>query len=109
MVPSKGILEGCFAGGDTWTEQACRVALLAGELDVALDEQVLILYDVRDLLALRRRLERALQAPSWRLWTGRGSRDAAIDRGAAPRAVRPPAAVSRLAGNLTRRFNRLKG
>jgi hypothetical protein len=109
MVPSKGMLEGCLACGGTWMEQARRVTLLAGELDVALDEQALILYDVRDLLALRRRLERALQAPPWRPWTRSGSRHAALARGAAPRAVRPPAVVSRLAATLTRRWSRLRG
>jgi hypothetical protein len=109
MVPSKGTLEGCFASGDTWTEQPCRVTLLAGELEVVLDEQALILYDVRDLLALRRRLERALQARSWWPWTGFARRGVATDRGTAAKAVRPSGAVSRLAGTLTRRFNRLKG
>ena len=44
----------------TWGREARRVLLLAGELGVALDEEDLILSDVRELMALRLRLQRAL-------------------------------------------------
>jgi hypothetical protein len=67
MVSVAGTLAGYAAGG-TWAEQARKVVLLAGELGIALDEQALVLCDVRDLLALRGRLEGLLHAPTRRRW-----------------------------------------
>lgn len=44
----------------TWGREARRVLLLAGELGVPLDQEQVILSDVRELMALRLRLQRAL-------------------------------------------------
>ena len=46
-----------FSGLGTWEREARRVALLAAEQCRPLDEETLLLYDVRELPALRRRLE----------------------------------------------------
>src|SRR5438105_1110048 len=75
MVSVEGMVGGCRTSGGTWTEQARIVSMLAGELDIVVDEQALMLYDVRDLLALRRRLAQELQAPRQRRRAG-GRRDA---------------------------------
>lgn len=50
----------CYSGAGTWSREARRVTLLAGELGVALDDETLIRYDVRELMAMRLRLQRAL-------------------------------------------------
>src|SRR5689334_17723117 len=75
MVGTDG-MQGHGVGGGTWMEQARRVRLLAAELDVVLDEQALIVCDVRDLLALGRRLQEDLRAAARRPWMGR--RDTAV-------------------------------
>ena len=49
-----------FSGEGTWNREARRVTLLAAELGVVLDKETLILCDVRDLMALRLGLQRAL-------------------------------------------------
>lgn len=48
-----------FTGMGTWEREARRIALLAAEQYLPLDEEALLLYDVRELSALRRRLESA--------------------------------------------------
>ena len=53
-------VDGRFGGGGTWNEEARRVRLLAAELGVALDDEALIFYDIRDLMSLHLRLRRAL-------------------------------------------------
>ena len=53
-------VDGRFGGGGTWSEEARRVRLLAAELGVALDDETLIFYDIRDLTSLHLRLRRAL-------------------------------------------------
>ena len=45
---------------DTWSREARRVTLLAAELDVALDDDALILCDVYDLRFLQTQLRQAL-------------------------------------------------
>ena len=57
-----------FSGEGTWNREARRVTLLAAELGVDLDEETLILCDVRDLMALRLWLRRALAGEARRSW-----------------------------------------
>ncbi|GAC1395343.1 MAG: hypothetical protein NVSMB65_14400 [Chloroflexota bacterium] len=54
-----------------WEEQAWVVRLLAAEAGVRLDQEDVLLYDVRDLLALRRNLDRRLSAASRPPWERR--------------------------------------
>lgn len=44
----------------TWMGEAQRVRLLAAELGVTLDEESLVYYDVREVMSLGLRLQRAL-------------------------------------------------
>jgi hypothetical protein len=53
-----------------WSEEARRVRLLAAELGVALDDETLIFYDIRDLMSLHLRLQRALQSRAGRSRAG---------------------------------------
>ena len=55
-----GITDERFGGEGTWNREARRVTLLAEELGVVLDKETLILCDVRDLMAVRLGLQRAL-------------------------------------------------
>jgi hypothetical protein len=57
-----------FSGAGTWNREARRVTLLAAELGAVLDEETLILCDVRDLMALRLCLQRALAGQARRPW-----------------------------------------
>src|SRR5436305_10688699 len=57
-----------FGGEGTWNREARRVTLLADELGVVLDREMLILCDVRDLMALRLALHRALAGAARRPW-----------------------------------------
>jgi hypothetical protein len=57
-----------FSGEGTWNREARRVTLLADELGVVLDKEMLILCDVRDLMALRLGLQRALAGEARRPW-----------------------------------------
>jgi hypothetical protein len=57
-----------FSGEGTWSREARRVSLLAAELGAVLDEETFILCDVRDLMALRLRLQRALAGEARRPW-----------------------------------------
>jgi hypothetical protein len=50
------------AVGGTWEREARRVRRLAAQRGVALDEERLLLYDIRELMALCHRLE---TAPRW--------------------------------------------
>ncbi|HKO25322.1 MAG TPA: hypothetical protein VJY65_11375 [Chloroflexota bacterium] len=63
-------VDGRFSGGGTWNEEARRVRLLAAEVGMALDEETLIFYDIRDLMSLHRRLRRALQSRAGRSGAG---------------------------------------
>ena len=63
-------VDGRFGGGGTWSEEARRVRLLAAELGVALDDETLIFYDIRDLMSLHLRLQRALQSRAGRSGAG---------------------------------------
>lgn len=45
-------------GRSTWECEAQRVALLAGEAGITLDEEAISLHDVRGLMALSARLRR---------------------------------------------------
>jgi hypothetical protein len=63
-------VDGRFGGGGTWSEEARRVRLLAAELGVALDDETLIFYDIRDLMSLHLRLRRALQSRAGRSGAG---------------------------------------
>jgi hypothetical protein len=60
MTHTEVIVTGPWAGAGTWLGEAQRVRLLAAELDVDLDEDLLIYYDVREMMALGLRLQRAL-------------------------------------------------
>src|SRR5947207_2823918 len=57
-----------FSGEGTWNREARRVTLLAAELGGVLDEETLILCDVRDLMALRLGLQRSLAGEARRPW-----------------------------------------
>src|SRR5438874_7039427 len=57
-----------FSDEGTWNREARWVTLLAAELEVVLDEETLILCDVRDLMALRLCLQRALAGEARRPW-----------------------------------------
>src|SRR4051812_43516783 len=57
-----------FSDKGTWNREARRVTLLAAELGASLDEETLILCDVRDLMALRRCLQRFLAGEGRRPW-----------------------------------------
>jgi hypothetical protein len=59
-----------FGGEGTWNEEARRVRLLAAEVGVALDEETLIFYDIRDLMSLHLRLRSALQSRAGRSGAG---------------------------------------
>jgi hypothetical protein len=63
-------VDGHCGGGGTWNEEARRVRLLAAEVGVALDEETLILYDIRDLMSLHLRLRSALQSRAGRSGAG---------------------------------------
>ena len=63
-----GIVAERFSGEGTWNREARRVTLLAAELGVVLDKETLILCDVRDLMALRLGLQRALAGEARRPW-----------------------------------------
>src|SRR5437763_10241897 len=63
-----GIVAERFGGEGTWNREARRVTLLADELGVVLDREMLILCDVRDLMALRLALQRALAGEARRPW-----------------------------------------
>jgi hypothetical protein len=63
-----GIVAERFSGEGTWNREARRVTLLAAELGVVLDKETLILCDVRDLMALRLGLQRALAEEARRPW-----------------------------------------
>src|SRR5919206_633099 len=63
-----GIVAERFSGEGTWNREARRVTLLAKELGVVLDKETLILCDVRDLMALRLGLQRALAGEARRPW-----------------------------------------
>src|ERR671933_2160439 len=63
-----GIAGERFSGEGTWNREARRVTLLATELGVVLDKEMLILCDVRDLMALRLGLQRALAGEARRPW-----------------------------------------
>ena len=63
-----GIVAERFSGEGTWNREARRVTLLANELGVVLDKETLILCDVRDLMALRLGLQRALAGEARRPW-----------------------------------------
>ena len=56
----------CRAREGTWDRECWRVAMLAGELNIALDAETLLLYDVRELMALRLRLQGQLTGPARR-------------------------------------------
>src|SRR5919204_6809065 len=64
-----GIVGERFSGEGTWNREARRVTLLAAELGVVLDNDTLILCDVRDLMALRLGLQRALAGEARRPWS----------------------------------------
>src|SRR5918912_1874564 len=57
-----------FSSEGIWNREARRVTLLAEELGVVLDKETLILCDVRDLMALRLGLQRALAGEARRSW-----------------------------------------
>ena len=63
-------MDGHFGGGGMWNEEARRVRLLAAELGVALDDEALIFYDIRDLMSLHLRLQRALHRRAARSGAG---------------------------------------
>ncbi len=54
------VLDGRADATDTWSRDARRVTLLAAELDVALDDDALILCDIYDLRFRQTQLRQAL-------------------------------------------------
>ena len=50
---------GWHNGQDAWSREARRVRSLAAELAIPLDSETIILSDVRDLQAIRLRLQQA--------------------------------------------------
>lgn len=50
-----------FCGAGRWNWEARQASLLAAELGVALDDEALLHYDIRDLMALQLRLRIALR------------------------------------------------
>ena len=68
MGCAMGIARERFGGEGTWNREARRVTMLADELGVVLDKETLILCDVRDLMALRLCLQRALAGEARRPW-----------------------------------------
>jgi hypothetical protein len=48
-----------WAGAGTWPGEAQRVRLLAAEVGIILDEESLVYYDIREVMALGLRLQRA--------------------------------------------------
>ena len=58
---------GRWAGAGTWLGEAQRVRLLAAELGIILDEETLVYYDIREVMALGQRLQRALRPNGGRL------------------------------------------
>ena len=68
MGCAMGIVGERFSDEGTWNREARRVTLLAAELGGVLDEETLILCDVRDLMALRLCLQRALAREARRPW-----------------------------------------
>ena len=71
---------GVFSGGSAgeWDREAWRVGVLAAELGVTLDEEMLLLCDVRDLQTLHNRLRHALALAARQPWARPGT--AAVDR-----------------------------
>jgi hypothetical protein len=57
-----------YVAAGTWDGEARRVRLLTAQLGVALDDETLTLYDVRDLMALQLRLQKALRRRARRPW-----------------------------------------
>src|SRR5919206_899849 len=68
VVCAIGIVAERFSGEGTWNREARGVTLLAAELGVVLDKETLSLCDVRDLMALRLGLQRALAGEARRPW-----------------------------------------
>jgi hypothetical protein len=60
MTYGEAIAAGGRIGGGTWIGEAHRVRLLAAELGINLDEESLVYYDVREMMSLGLRLQRAL-------------------------------------------------
>jgi hypothetical protein len=63
-------VDGRFGGAGLWNEEARRVRLLAAELGVALDDETLTFYDIRDLMSLHLRLQQALHRRAGRSGAG---------------------------------------
>jgi hypothetical protein len=63
-------VDGRFGGGGMWNEEVRQVRLLAAELGVALDDEALIFYDIRELMSLHQRLQRALHGRAGRARAG---------------------------------------
>jgi hypothetical protein len=59
------------AVGGTWERAARRVRRLAAQRGVALDEERRLLYDIREVIALRHRLEVARRRPWGDRWLRR--------------------------------------
>ena len=57
-----------FAGEGTWNREARRVARLAAAQGLCLDAESLLLRDVRELQAMRQRLQRGLDRHGLRRW-----------------------------------------
>ena len=70
MDCSMDAVDGRFDGAGMWNEEARRVRLLATELGVALDDETLIFYDIRDLMSLHLRLQGALHRRAGRSGAG---------------------------------------
>ena len=54
----------------SWDREARRLGAVAGELGIPLDPERILLYDVRELVTLRLRLQDALLGHGRRRWPG---------------------------------------
>lgn len=62
-----GVRDKLLTGSDAWSREARQVSRLAAEAGAPLDEDELILLDVRDLQGMAERLRQGARAPG-RLW-----------------------------------------
>jgi hypothetical protein len=60
MTYGEAMVAGGRIGVGTWIGEAQRVRLLAAELGINLDEESLVYYDIREMMSLGLRLQRAL-------------------------------------------------
>lgn len=97
-------LEMRFGGEGAWQREARRLCLLAAELNIDLDDEALLLCDVRDLQTLRLRLRDALGTVARHHWRPRQAPlvDLSLMTGISVPTSGPAALVARLTRRATR-------